>query len=78
VGILQMSGQITGLIFGFVGSLAFTIKSISDYHQTQICLAIYILLCAIAAVFSIFLKEDLKRARYGIDKRENSKTDFVY
>lgn len=34
VGILQMSGQITGLLFGFVGSLAFTIKQISDYHQT--------------------------------------------
>lgn len=73
-----MSGQITGLLFGFTGSLAFTINSLSDYSQTQVCLAIYISLCAIAAVLSIFLKEDLRRLKYGADKVNKSKTDFVY
>ena len=78
VGILQMSGQITGLLFGFTGSLAFTIKSLSDYSQTQVCLAIYITLCGIAAALSLFLKEDLRRSKYGAEKRDKSKTDFVY
>jgi MFS family permease len=64
IGILQMTGQVGGLLFGFIGSVIFSIDAISEYQQTEACLAMFVLLAFIAALCSFFIKEDLKRLMY--------------
>ena len=59
-----MVGQIGGLLFGFVGSVIFSIDSITEFQQTEVCLGVFVLLAAIAAVCSFFVKEELKRLLY--------------
>jgi hypothetical protein len=67
-----MSGQVSAMFFGFIGTTIFTIETISTYQQMQVCLAMFALLALFASICSVFIKEDLRRVQYSKNSTPNS------
>jgi hypothetical protein len=63
VSILMMAGQLSGLVFGFIGTFIFDISSLGGVRQASVCNAMYVSLCVVASVCSLLVDEDLKRLK---------------
>lgn len=64
VGTLQMVGHLGGMSIGFSGVSMFKIDAVSPLRQTQLVWGLFLFLCILSGILSVFIKEDLKRIKY--------------